>query len=223
MKLCIASQGFTTDEIANEVSKLVGKPLENINIAIINEAATYLSKEKNKRWLIKELSNIEKHIGGNIDFINFSVHDKKEIEARMELADVIYLVGGKQHVLSELFRKTNTEDLIRKFANIKVLMGTSAGSMALCRQITSEKFWKERYNLEKSEVVKNPELELVDFSIVPHYMRKDHLKWDKEFLEKVLKDNEYPVYAITDEQAVIYNEGEICFIGGNVDKFGKEA
>ncbi len=221
MKLCISSFGFTTEKIANEVSKLVGKSLENINIAIINEAATGLSKEKNKRWLIKELSNIEKYIGGNIDFINFLAYDKKEIDARMDNADIIYLVGGKQHILSELFRKTNTVDLFEKYANTKVLMGTSAGSMALCKQITSERFWKERYNLEKSEVIKNPELGLVNFSIVPHYMRKDHLKWTKDFLEDVLKDNEYPVYAITDEQAVFYNDGNIYFVGGNVDSFGK--
>ena len=38
MKLVLASQGFCNDEISNKVSELVGKPLENINIAIINEA-----------------------------------------------------------------------------------------------------------------------------------------------------------------------------------------
>jgi len=34
MKLVLASQGFCNDEIANKVSELVGKPLENINIEI---------------------------------------------------------------------------------------------------------------------------------------------------------------------------------------------
>ena len=32
MKFVLASQGFITDEIAEDVSKLVGKPLNNINI-----------------------------------------------------------------------------------------------------------------------------------------------------------------------------------------------
>lgn len=40
MKLVFASQGFTTKEIANAVSRVVGKKLEDINIAIINEAYT---------------------------------------------------------------------------------------------------------------------------------------------------------------------------------------
>lgn len=39
--------------------------------------------------------------------------------------------------------------------NNKVFMSSSAGSMALCRQITSANFWQERYNLTKEEVLKN--------------------------------------------------------------------
>lgn len=222
MKLCIASQGFTTSEIANAVSNLVGKPLNEINIAIVNEASVGLTYNKSKRWLIKELSYIADYIGGNIDFVNFRVYDKEEIKKRLEYADIIYLVGGKQHILAELFRNTNTVDLIKNCAENKVLMGTSAGSMALCKQITSEKFWRERYSLDKNEVLKNPELGLVDFAIVPHFMREDHLKWDKEFLGRVLADNDFPVYAITDNQAIIYNNGEIYFVGGEPIIFGKK-
>ena len=70
MRIITASQGFTTDEIENEVAKIVGKPASEINIAIINESAYALDKSKSKRWLIKELSNIEKHIGGRIEFID---------------------------------------------------------------------------------------------------------------------------------------------------------
>ncbi|MDE5538975.1 MAG: peptidase E [Bacilli bacterium] len=222
MKLCIASQGFTTPEIANEIVKLVGKPLSEINIAIVNEAPVGLPYNKSKRWLIKELSYIADYIGGNIDFVNFRAYDKKEIEKRFEFADIIYLVGGKQHVLANLFRRTNTVDLITQCAENKVVMGTSAGSMALCKQITSETFWRERYALDKNEVLKNPELGLVNFSIIPHYMREDHLKWDKDFLSKTLEDNDFPVYAITDNQAIIYNDGEIYFVGGEPEIFGRK-
>ena len=60
MKLVLASQGFMNDKIANEVSKLVGKPLDNINVAIINEAYVVLGGDKSKRWLINELSKKDK-------------------------------------------------------------------------------------------------------------------------------------------------------------------
>ena len=54
MKIILASQGFTTDEIENEVSLIVGKNAKEINIAIINESAYMIDKNKSKRWLINE-------------------------------------------------------------------------------------------------------------------------------------------------------------------------
>lgn len=50
MRIILASQGFTTDEI-EEVSKIVDKTAKEINIAIINEAIFGISKDKSKRWL----------------------------------------------------------------------------------------------------------------------------------------------------------------------------
>ena len=57
MKAILASQGFTTDEIEMEVSRIVGKPASEIDIAIINESMYYIDKNRSKRWYIKELSN----------------------------------------------------------------------------------------------------------------------------------------------------------------------
>lgn len=76
MKLALASQGFTTDEIAKKIEELV----EKINIAMINEAYVGLDGTWDKRWLIRELANIEKYIGGTIGFINFRAYDKEEIK-----------------------------------------------------------------------------------------------------------------------------------------------
>ena len=222
MKLILASQGFTTDEIAKSVEKLVNKPLKEINIAIINEAYVGLDATKDKRWLIKELSYIEKYIGGVIDFVNFRIYSKKEIEKRLNMADLIYIVGGKQHLLEKLFRETDTIDVIKNISKTKVIMGTSAGSIVLGKKITSTKFWDERYPQDKELAKTHEELNLVDFNIIPHYMREDRKKWTKDFFERVLKDNEFKVYAIKDSQAVIYNDGKIEFIGGIPEVFGKK-
>lgn len=222
MKLILASQGFTTDEIAKSVEKLVNKPLKEINIAIINEAYIGLDATKDKRWLIKELSYIEKYIGGIIDFINFRVYSKEEIEKRLNMADLIYIVGGKQHLLEKLFRETDTIDVIKNISKTKVIMGTSAGSIVLGKKITSTKFWDERYPQDKELAKTHEELNLVDFNIIPHYMREDRKKWTKDFFERVLEDNEFKVYAIKDSQAVIYNDGKIEFIGGIPEVFGKK-
>ena len=221
MKIILASQGFTTDEIAREVAMIVGKTAEEINVAIINESAYKIDKDKSKRWLINELVNIEKHIGGRIDFIDFYMQSIDEIRDRLFNADLIYIVGGKQHIYEKIFNETNSIDLIREVAEKKVIMGTSAGAIVLGKQIASEKYWKERYNA-KRENFEYKELEMVPFNIVPHYMREDRKKWTSEFFKDVLSDNPFPVYAVTDEQAVAYIDGEIKFIGGKPEIFGRD-
>ena len=218
MKVILASQGFTTDEIEREVSEIVGKPANEINIAIINETVYEMDKEKNKRWLIEELSNIEKHIGGRIDFVNFYVHSKEEIRERLMNADVTYMVGGKQHVYSRIFNETDTIDVIREVAEKRVLMATSAGAIALGKQIQSEKFWKERYNA-KLEDFKYQDLGIVPFNIVPHFLREDRKKWTSTFLKDTLYDNPFEVYAITDIQAIAYIDGKVRCIGGAPEVF----
>ena len=220
MRIILASQGFTTDEIEKEVSKIVGKPANEIDIAIINEAIYGISGDRSKRWLINELVNIEKHIGGRIDFVNFREYSKNEIERRLLNSDLIYLVGGKQLEYSKLFNETDTVELIKKVAQQKVIMGTSAGSVVLGTQIQSKEFWKNRYNIN-IEDIKYPELNLVPFNIIPHYLREDRKQWTKEFFNENLANNPFPVYAIKDTQAIAYINGNIEYIGGKPEIFGK--
>lgn len=221
MKLILSSQGFTTDEIAQAVQKLVGKPLQNINIAIINEAYVAKPETSCKRWMIKELARIEKYIGGVIDFVNLRAYDKTEIKRRLQNADMMYIVGGKNFILPDLFQETEFDDVLKEFAKEKVIMGTSAGAIVLGKQIQSDAYWQARYNVTNQEI-KTKTLGLVDFNIVPHYKREDHKQWDRDFLKRTLSDNSFNVYAVTDEQAVIYENGKISFVGGEVEVFGKK-
>ncbi len=219
MKLVLASQGFMTDEIADSVAKLVGKPLKDINVAVINEAYVAIPCNRSKRWMINELSKMANYIGGIIDFVNIRAYDKAEIKKRLQNADLMYIVGGNNFILSDLFKETGFDDLLKEFVKEKVIMGTSAGSIVLGRQIESDEYWKARYGVANEEI-KNKALGLVDFNIVPHYKREDHKQWDKEFLEKTLVDNPFEVYAVKDEQAIIYDEENVSFIGGEVEIFG---
>lgn len=219
MKLILSSFGFTTPEIVQAVSRIVGKPQNEINIAIINEAIYNISNQKSKRWFINELSNIEKNFGGNIDFVNFKIHSKEEIRNRLLDADLTYIVGGKKHLYTKLFHETDTIDILQEIAEKRVVIGTSAGSMVLGKQILSEKFWNQRYN-KKLEDIEYYELGIVPFNIVPHYLREDHKQWTNEILTDLLSDNPFKVYGITDEQAISYIDGKIEFIGGTPEIFG---
>ena len=107
------------------IGKNIATNLEEYIKKSINMELPNIDKNRSKRWYIKELSNIEKHIGGRIDFIDFYAHTKEEIEERLMNVDLIYIVGGKQHIYSKIFNETDTVDLIKKIAERKVLMGTS--------------------------------------------------------------------------------------------------
>lgn len=218
MKLILASQGFMTPEIAKAVEEMVGKPLEKINVAIINEAYVALAGEKDKRWLIHELSQLEGYIGGNIDFINLKACTKQEIRQRLEIADMMYIVGGKQLVLPQLFKETGFDEIVKEFANKKVVMGTSAGAIVLGRQIEATKYWKEQYGITKEEIGEKT-LGLTNFNIIPHYLRGERKKWDREFYEKVLQENPFTVYAVKDEQAILWEDNHITFVGGMPEIF----
>ena len=88
------------------------------------------------------------------------------------------------------------------------------------KQIESNNYWLNRYKTNISDIKYNT-LGLIDVNIIPHYMRKDHLQWDKEFYERALADNPFTVYALTDSQALIYDNGNTYFVGGKPEIFGK--
>lgn len=213
MKLVLASQGFMTKEIVDVVVNLVNKPKDEIKISIINEAYVGLEENKDKHWLIKELGLIEKNFKGIIDFVNLRAYGIEEIEKRLKDTDIIYIVGGKQFLLAKLFKEIGFDKLLKKLSNDKVIMGTSAGSIVLGKPVDSNEYYLDRYKVNKEDI-EVPNLGFVDFNIIPHYLRSDRLRYNKEYYEKVLKDNTFKMYAINDNQAIIYDNGKLDFVGG---------
>jgi peptidase E len=220
MKLVLASQGFTTPEIAGAVSELVGKPLEHINVAIINEAYVGISAGRDERWLINELSQISQYIKGAISFVNLRAYDIEEIAKRLEFADLIYIVGGAQVVLPKLFKQTGFDTLLAELATTKVIMGTSAGANVIGKHIEDANYWDNQYG-EAAAYLAIPFLGLADFNILPHFERQDHPHRNREQLTPLLRNHPFPLYGVTDTQAVIFNNDSTEFVGGDIPVFGK--
>lgn len=221
MRLVLASQGFTTPEIAKAVANLVGKPQEQINIAIINEAYTGISAGQHEGWLINELSLIAQHFKGKISFVNLRAYDTNEIAERLEFADLIYIVGGAQAILPQLFKETGFDKLLTRLAEGKVIMGTSAGANVLGRQIDDPNYWQDQYG-QSDKYLAQTSLGLVDFNILPHFEREDHPLRNSERLTPLLQNSTFPLYGVTDTQAVVFNNGSVEFVGGKPAAFGTE-
>lgn len=219
MKLILASQGFTTPEIASAVERLVGKPLAETNVAIINEAYVDILPARDEKWLIRELSHISKYAGGVISFVNLRAYSIEEIAERLEFADLIYIVGGAQVVLPQLFRETGFDTLLTSLVQKKVVMGTSAGANVLGRHIEDPAYWENQYG-ESERYLAAPSLGYADLNILPHFEREDKPLRTREKLAPLLADNPFPLYALTDSQAVVYNRGEIEVVGDEAMVFG---
>lgn len=220
MKLVLASQGFTTPEIASAVESLLGKPLQKVNVAIINEAYVGIDAGRDEKWMIKELSLISDHVGGNISFVNLRAYDAEEIEQRLEFADLIYILGGAQLILPQLFREKGLDKLLPNLAKTKVIMGTSAGANVLGKQIEDANYWQDQYG-SSEEYLANPFLGLAPFNILPHFEREDKPRRTELRLRPLIDDNPFPLYGIKDTQAVILNGESTEFVGGKPVIFGK--
>lgn len=220
MKLVLASQGFTTPEIAEAVAELIGKPFEEIDVAIINEAYVDIKAGRDEKWMINEQSQIAQYMKGTISFVNLRAYDIEEIEKRLEFADLIYIVGGAQVVLPRLFKETGFGSLLTKLAKEKVIMGTSAGANVLGKHIEDREYWEDQYG-ESEKYLAVPFLGLADFNILPHFEREDHPQRNREKLTPLLKGHPFPLYGVTDTQAVISNDGETQLVGGDIQVFGK--
>lgn len=141
---------------------------------------------------------------------------------RLEFADLIYIVGGAQLVLPKLFRETGFDKLLPELAEAKVIMGTSAGANVLGEQIEDASYWQDQYG-SSEEYLAEPFLGLADFNILPHFEREDHPLRTTAKLTPLLKDHPFPLYGITDTQAVILNDNKVEFVGGEPATYGKTA
>ncbi len=220
MKLVLASQGFTTPEIAQATADLAGKLLNELNVAVINEAYVAIAAGRDESWLINELSLLKQYVK-SVFFVNLRAYELPEIKDRLSSADVIYIVGGAQLVLPKLFKQTGFDKLLTELAQDTVILGTSAGANVLGSHIPSAAYWEDQYG-DADTYLAEPSLGLVDFNILPHYGREDHQRRTEAILAPLLKDNPFPLYGVTDAQAVIYDNGTITFIGGEPVKFGGE-
>jgi dipeptidase E len=218
MRLFLSSAGIRTPELANALSDLAGKPLDKINVAVINEAAAI--EVGSKRWMIDELNDLAKYVGGEIDFIDLLALTLDEVRERLSLADVIYVVGGNPDYLMYLYNKTGFGTALQEtLLEDKVYVGSSAGSMVLTQKATTEQYLA-RYAKQRAFGITHY-LGIVDIIFRPHMASSDNPKYDYEALEKVATGLNSDLYALRDDQAIIIDEGTMSFIGGDAFKIKK--
>lgn len=209
MKLLLCSEGFHTPNTIQACVELVGKPIDKISIAVINEA--FAPEENDKRWVLHNLNCVADNFPGPFDIINLLALSLEEVEARIEKCDVIFVVGGNTDYLAYVFKKTGFDKLLLKLLKTKVYVGSSAGSVVMGKRPSSKEYL-EVFGKEK-DFDTTSYMELVNLAIRPHMNSSDNPKRREDVLRESSKGLDFPVYGLQDDSAIIVNGDELNVIG----------
>jgi dipeptidase E len=166
----------------------------NPEVLVFSWAKTSFDRGYEKR---KRLFDYFKCLGANtVSFAEYS-DSRGNVDQRMTESNVIYLTGGVTSVLVERLKNLRVDKLLRRYDG--VVVGRSAGALALCRRcvITCR-------NSSRMKVVNG--LDLVDFTLKVHY--KSSKDKDLERLSKKQK-----IFAVAERSALVYHNGALSFIG----------
>jgi dipeptidase E len=209
MKLILASAGFSTPEIADKCAELVGKPKDEINIAVINEA--YAVEHGDHSWVLTDLNQIKSYFNGRMELVNLLALDLEKVKERIELADVIFVVGGHTDYLMSVFNKTGFADLLPELLKTKVYVGSSAGSMVICNRVSTEAY-AQIYDEEEDYGINNY-LGLADIAIKPHLGNSLFPNNNPDKLTEVTKNYKGLVYGLCDDSAIVVDGNKQYVIG----------
>ena len=145
----------------------------------------------------KRLFDYFRSLGAStVDFAEYS-DTPQEIAMKAKNSDLIYLTGGLTTALLERLKNKNVDRLLHRYN--RVIVGRSAGAIALCKQgvLTSK-------NKQARKIITG--LRLVEFTVKAHYKPSE----DEE-LKSLSKEEK--IYAIPERSALVCNKGTLTAIG----------
>lgn len=209
MKLVLCSEGFHTQNTVEACVKLVGKPKDEISVAVINEA--FAVEENDKRWVLHNLSCVADNFPGPFDIVNLLALPINEVEARIEKSDVIFVAGGNTDYLMHVFKKTGFDKLLHRLLKTKVYVGSSAGSIVMGRRVSTDEYL-DAFGREKDFGITSY-LGYVNLAIRPHMDSSEVPKRREDVLRKTSKGLDFPVFGLRDDAAIVVNGDKLHTLG----------
>lgn len=201
-KLFLTSAGLPK-ETRDYFLKLVSKKPEETTVAFIPTAA---DPEKDK-WFVESDRSELKEIGFQIEEIDLKNENKNSLLKKLSKCDVIYVGGGNTFYLLDWIRKSGFAKIINKLLDDgKIYVGVSAGSI-----ITGPNIEVSGWKHADKNIVNLKDftgLNLVNFIPFVHYLNEH-----KKLLEEKAKNNNKPIIALNDKQAVLCINGKYEIVG----------
>ena len=212
MKHLLTSSGFTTPEIADTLQRIVGKEKSDISFAIINEA--HAVETGDKSWITEELANFRNYFPGYIAIVDLLALNKEQILEQALECDVLYILGGNTDYLMKVYNDSGFADMLQSELKDKVYVGSSAGSMVMCKRVSTEAY-EEVYGETNDYGIKKY-IGLHDFAIKPHLGSSEFINNREEVLKRISETYDGKIFALRDDQSILVDENEIIFVGGEI-------
>lgn len=202
MKLVLTSAGITNTSIADALTSLISKHVNDCKVGFIPTAANM--EAGNKDWYIAQLTNLQKHGFNWIDIIELA-DESVDWKERLESVDIVFVSGGNTFHLLDRFRKSGFDEWLREELDDRVYVGVSAGSIVAAPTIAVADIPPKDRNFAKLTDLTG--VGLVDFEVEPH-CDEQRFTIISDYAQKCGNS----VYAIDDQTAISVNGDKVQLI-----------
>ena len=202
MKLILSSSDFINNHSKQVIINNIDKKLSDNKVLFIpNEKATKEKIESGKYY-------DRLYEDGFTNKENIYIFDETKADKFRNLdIDLIYVSGGNTFATLDKIRKCGfDEDIINYVKNGVTYIGGSCGAHIVTKNIKHLENLDDNYlNVKDFDA-----LGLFDGIIIPHYNEVEYNpKIRKQIYDKLIKENNYKVYTLTNEDSLVVIDNKI--------------
>ncbi len=198
MKLYLSSYRIPTP---NDLALLLGKPLEDVSVALIPNAKDYYI-ERARVCKIGDLEEYMQQLGLKVEIVDLRNYDSPDVlKEKLASHDLIWAMGGNTYMLRYEMRRSGFEKIISDLLETDLVYGgDSAGALVAGASIAGVESADEP---EFAEEVIEDGLRLVPFAILPHVDNPEFI--DVLPIFRNIHQGRHEVIELKDSQAVIFD------------------
>jgi dipeptidase E len=174
------------------------RPVNEMKIAHVITA----SKSVPSTSYIKRHQEAMEKLGCNVETVDIEGKDEAELLKILSNKDMVFVDGGNTFYLIKAIRGSGFDGAMRKLLEKGVVyLGASAGSYVACPTMEMAT-WKGHNKYDRHGVSNFSGMNLVPFLVFAHYERQY-----EELVKRKIEEVDYPVKILTDNQAVLVEDG----------------
>lgn len=207
MKLFLTSAGLPP-ETTEAFLRLLDKKPEEIRVCFIPTASFNHHPDEEAPYVKEDKRRLRELGFKTITDVDLRKENEESLKEKLEDFDVIFITGGNTFYLLKYVRESGFDKVIKSFLDRGgIYVGVSAGTLIACKDI-SISGWSKEWDENTVGLKDLMGLGLVNFIISPHYT-PEH--------EPIINENKhkvsYPIFALTDSQAILVEDRNTKFIG----------